>query len=205
VPGYYTYGGPHGRPIQFGAPFGQPCKPIIVLFENSVPDAPYRSFVDVVHEARAAGVNIRIALRNRKLLPSDLDPPGQRFIPVQTAEVFADEKAPTRLRSGALEHFTLRWDAVLAGDGHHEYVSDPNILLHLSVLGGDATAFRKAALGFVGFTQGIAVSTAPGSAFAAGFTSGANSFSVQDIRAMLIMSGCAASARATGAQTLPPG
>jgi hypothetical protein len=204
VPGYYTYSGPHGKPIQFGAPFMQPCKPIVVLFENSVPNAPYQSFVDVVHEARAAGVNIRIAQRNRKLFPSDLDPPGQPFTPVQTAEVFADQKAPIRLRSGGLQHFMLGYDAVLTGDGQHEYVSNPNILLHLSALGGDPTSFRKAALGFVGFTQGIAVSTVPGSAFTPDFASGADRFSAQDIRAMLTMSGCAAKAPATGAQTFPP-
>jgi hypothetical protein len=41
VPGYYTYGGPHRKPIQLGAPFGRPCKPIVVRFEDSVPAAPY--------------------------------------------------------------------------------------------------------------------------------------------------------------------
>ncbi len=70
---------------------------------------------------------------------------------MQTAAVLlADKTAPTRLASGALEHFSFHWDAVLADDGHHEHVTDPNIRLHLSVLGGDATAFRKAALGFTG-------------------------------------------------------
>ncbi len=72
VPGYDTYGGPHGKPIQLGAPLGRPCKPILVRFEDSVPDAPYRSFVDVVHEARAAGVNITIAMRNGSFSPSEL-------------------------------------------------------------------------------------------------------------------------------------
>ena len=203
VPGYYTYGGPHRKPIQLGAPFGRPCKPIVVRFEDSVPAAPYQSFVDVVQEANAAGVNITITERNGAFLFSQLYPPGQRLDTVQIVAVFADKETPKRLSSGTLEHFSFGWDAVLAEDGRHEYVTDVNIKLHLSSLGGDASAFREAALGFVGFTQGIAVSTAPGSAFAAEFTTGAGRFSAQDINAMLTMSGCAATAQATG-NPVPP-
>jgi hypothetical protein len=198
LPGYYTYEGPQGRPIQFGAPFGQPCKPILVRFENSVPDAPYRSFVEVVHEARAAGVDIAITDRAGDFMPSELYPPGLHLETVQLVAVFADKKAPTGLAFGAPDRTDLGWDAVLAPDGHHEYVTDLNIKLHLSVLGMDATAFRKAALGFVGFTQGVGVSTAPGSALTGKYASAADRFSVQDISAMLAMSGCAAKSPAKG-------
>ena len=203
VPGYYTYGGPHKKPIQLGAPFGRPCKPIVVRFEDSVPAAPYQSFVDVVQEAHAAGVNITITERNGAYLFSQLYPPGQRLDTVQIVAVFADKETPKRLTSGTLEHFSFGWDAVLAEDGRHEYVTDVNIKLHLSSMEGDAAAFREAALGFVGFTQGIAVSTAPGSAFAAGFGSGADKFSARDIDAMLTMSGCPPTPRATHAPPIP--
>ena len=198
VTGYYTYGGPHGGPIQSGAPWGRPCKPILVRVDKSVPDAAYWSFVEVVHEARAVGVDIAITNRTGDFRPSELYPPGLHLRTVQPVDVFADNKAPTRLASGALDHTDLGWDAVLAPDRHHEYLTDQTIKLHLSVLGVDATAFRKAALGFVGFTQGVGVSTAPGSAFAAESASAADRFSVQDISAMLAMSGCAAKSPATG-------
>jgi len=61
VNGYYTYGGPHGKAIAFGAPWGRPCNPILVRVDKPVPDAAYWSFVEVVHEARAAGVDIAIS------------------------------------------------------------------------------------------------------------------------------------------------
>jgi hypothetical protein len=198
VNGYYTYGGPHGRPIATGAPWGRPCKPILVRVEESVPDAAYWSFVEVVHEARAAGVDIAITKRNGDFTPSELYPQGQHLDTVHTADVFADNKAPTRLASGALDHEDLGWDAVLSPDGRREYVTDLNIRLHLSVLGVNPTAFRKAALGFVGFTQGIGVSTAPGTAFASESSLAADKFSAQDIKAMLTMSGCATTSPATG-------
>ena len=201
VTGYYTYGGPHGWSIQPGAPWGRPCKPILVRVEKSVPDAAYWLFVEVVHEARAAGVDIAIAKRNGDFIPSELYPPGQHLDTVHIADVFADNKAPTRLASGALDHEDLGWDAALAPDGRHEYVTYLKIKLHLSVLGADATAFRKAALGFVGFTQGVGVSTAARSAFAAESASAADRFSAQDINAMLTMSGCAATSPAAGTRT----
>jgi len=198
VTGYYTYGGPHGGPIQSGAPWGRPCKPILVRVDKSVPDAAYWSFVEVVHEARAMGVDIAITNRSGDFRPSELYPPGLHLNTVQPVDVFADNKAPTRLASGALDHTDLGWDAVLAPDRHHEYLTDQTIKLHLSVLGVDATSFRKAALGFVGFTQGVGVSTAPGSAFTAESASAADRFSAQDISAMLAMSGCAAKSPASG-------
>lgn len=198
VNGYYTYGGPHGRPIASGAPWGRPCKPILVRVEKSVPDAAYWSFVEVVHEARAAGVDIAITKRNGDFTPSELYPPGQHLDTVHTADVFADNKAPTRLASGVLDHEDLGWDAVLAPDGRHEYVTYLKIKLHLSVLGVNATAFRKAALGFVGFTQGVGVSTAAGTAFAAESSLAADKFSALDISAMLAMSGCTATSPARG-------
>ena len=82
-------------------------------------------------------------------------------VAVKPEERFADNKAPTRLASGALDHKDLGWDAVLAPHRRHEYLTNQTIKLHLSVLVMDATAFRKATLGFVGFTQGVGVSTAP--------------------------------------------
>jgi len=87
---------------------------------------------------------------------------------------------------------------VLAPDGRLEYVTDLNVKLHLSVLGVNAAAFRKAALGFVGFTQGVGVSTAAGSAFAAESALAADKFSALDISAMLTMSGCTATSPAVG-------
>lgn len=199
VPGYYTYGGPHGKLLQVGAPFGRPCKPIVVRFEDSVPAAPYQTFVDVVSEARAAGVNITITKRDGAFLFSDLYPPGHRMDTVQLSYVFADDAAPTRLGSGAPGNINYGWDAALSPDRQHEYVTDVNITLHLSALKGETAAFRKAALGFVGMTQGIRVSTSPGSAFATTFAAGANRFSAQDVKAMLTMSGCAPKASPTQA------
>ena len=135
-----------------------------------------------------------------RLPTSELYPPGQHLATVHTADVFADNKAPTRLASGALDHEDFGWDAALAPDGRHEYVTDLNIKLHLSVLAGEGAAFQKAALGFVGFTQGVGVSTAPNSAFAAESASAADKFSAQDINAMLTMSGCAGTTPSTGTQ-----
>jgi hypothetical protein len=170
----------------------------VVQFEDSVPAAPYQSFVDVVSEARAAGVNITIAQRNGTFFFSDLYPPGQRMDGVQIAAVFADDAAPTWRGFGKPHHDDFGWDAVLTPDRQHEYVTEVNIRLHLRVLGADPTAFRKAALGFVGFTQGIGVSTSPGTAFATEFDSGADRFSAQDVKAMLTMSGCSTTASRRG-------
>ena len=48
---------------------------------------------------------------------------------MHTVDVFADNKGPTRLASGALDHEDFGWDAALAPDSHHEYVTDLNIRL----------------------------------------------------------------------------
>jgi hypothetical protein len=60
TPGYSTFSGPAGLPMQKGSPWGRPCAPVVISVADSVPPAVHEEVVAVVGEARAAGLNIDV-------------------------------------------------------------------------------------------------------------------------------------------------
>ena len=190
VPGYYTYGGPRHLPLERGAPWGVPCSPVLLRVAPSVPDPAYAAFAEVAQEARQQGLVVAVTHRDGTFDPAALSPPGRAVAGAfRSVEVYVDT-TPTG-SPGAYGHYSLGWDAALAPDGRHEVVTDLQQGLRSGL---SADGYRRAALHLVGYSQGIDLSTARGSALGADFDRSADAFSAQDVHAMLAMSGCAAAA-----------
>lgn len=185
VAGYSTYPGPDHHPLAIGSPWGTPCKPVVVQPDPSLDPAAYGALAAVVHEARAAGVDIAIADRASHYRLDDLYNTGGSPAGVQ---VVVAQPAPPALHPQYRDN--VGWNAVPAPDGKHDYVVSLVQQLNLARLHG-ASDLRKAATLLVGYSQGIARSTSPGSAFASTFAQMSGQFTPQDVHAMLVMSGCA--------------
>lgn len=187
VPGYYTYGGPEHLPMQVGAPWGVPCKPIVLEPDPSLPDAEYQVLAEVGREARAQGIDLAVAGRDWLYDRSSLYPPVGQGPQPAGVRVYADRGA----RTSSAPHVSERYDAVPAADGKHEIVTGIDAHVHLEAVEGDPVAMRKAALDLIGLTQGIGFSTSDASAFGPDFDRVPSAFTPQDVHAMLVMSGCA--------------
>jgi hypothetical protein len=161
TPGYSTFSGPAGLPMQKGSPWGRPCAPVVISVADSVPPAVHEEVVAVVGEARAAGLNIDV-WSSRSLERSD----------------------------GRPSRDDTRWDAQPSPDGRHEILTSVSQTLHLATLGEDRLEYRRSLRKLVGWTQGISNSSAQGSALRLRDSSKPDAFSPQDIEAMLVMSGC---------------
>jgi len=57
APGYRTFGGPHGKLLAVGRPWGRPCQPIRFAVDQNVPDWMYEQAAAVVAEARRDGID----------------------------------------------------------------------------------------------------------------------------------------------------
>ena len=187
---YYTFTGPSARPMTVGAPWGRACVPVVLNVEDSVPDAVYAEVVRVVAEARAGGIDIGVETRQHTWRPSELYPTGLRNADVEFVAVFSDTDAGHVRPDGKPERDSVGWDAVLEPDGRHEHLTKLNLTMHLATLGDSKLEYRRALRKFVGWSQGIADSTDPGSVLPLRATATPDAFSAPDIAAMKVMSGC---------------
>jgi Protein of unknown function (DUF2510) len=190
TPGYYTFTGPHGRPMTVAAPWGQTCVPVVLNVEDGVPDPVYAEVVRVVAEARAAGIDIGVETRRHTWRPSELYPAGLQNADVRFLSVFTDSDAGHLRSDGKPERDRVGWDAVLDPDGRHEHLTSLSVTLHLATLGDSTLEYRRALRKFVGWSQGISNTTQPGSALPLRATAAPDAFSATDIAAMKVMSGC---------------
>ncbi|HZT66457.1 MAG TPA: hypothetical protein VFA11_11765 [Acidimicrobiales bacterium] len=191
APGYSTFGGPHGKPLAVGRPWGRPCQPVRFTVEQDVPDWVYNQVAAVVAEARADGIDVTVETRNFYWTPSSLYyPAGQTPETVVRVPVFSDDATPPRLRDGQPERILLGWDAAVDPDGTHEDVTSEQGVLHLAALNGDLPATRRAIRQLVALSQGIEASTSPESGIRQGSTQ--DRFTPADVNAMRTMSGCGA-------------
>lgn len=192
TPGYETFGGPHGRPIRVGSPWGRSCAPVVLNVSDDVPDAHLEELVRVVEEARRSGINVAVQSRRHTWRPGKLYPAGLTKGDVEFVPVFAAD-APGPLRpDGRAAGISFAWDAALDKDRRHERLISLSGTLHLPALGDDRVAYRRIFRKLLGFTQGIRTSTAAGSSLQQGGTPDA--FSSGDIAAMKVMSGCSRTA-----------
>lgn len=189
TPGYSTFYGPAGLPMQKGSPWGQPCAPVVISVEDSVPPAVHEEVVAVVGEARAAGLNIDVWSSQYPEGASPLDEPPQG--PPHVVGVYVDTQVPPLRPDGSPSRDDTRWDARPSPDGRHEILTSLGQSLHLATLGEDRLEYRRSLRKLVGRTQGIADSSHRGSALRSRDPSKPDAFSPQDIQAMLVMSGCA--------------
>jgi hypothetical protein len=188
APGYSTFTGEHGLPLDQGNPWGHPCQPIVFQVGPTMPPQQYDLIQQAVDGARAAGVNVTLESRGLLWYPSLLYPPGQTNSTVQLVPIFPSTQAPPSLPDGHIEHISFGWDTRIAADGEHEVLTDLQATLFLSAVRGDPQATQRAVRQLVAYSQGIGGSTSPGSSIAQGNT--ADAYSRRDIAAMQQMSGC---------------
>ncbi|HET6909593.1 MAG TPA: hypothetical protein VFH54_09665, partial [Mycobacteriales bacterium] len=62
--GYRRFGGPHGKWLAVGRPWGHACQPVRLTVEEHVPDWVYQQVSLVTNEAHADGINITLETRN---------------------------------------------------------------------------------------------------------------------------------------------
>lgn len=191
APGYHTFGGPRGKPLPLGRPWGRPCQPIRFAVDRHVPDAAYAQIAAVVREARRGGLDVTLESRSFAWSPSSLyylD--GQSPADVVEVGIFPGEGTPPRHSKRRPEHIRLGWDAQLDPDGRHETLTLAQGDLWLKSVSGDPLALRRAIRQLVALTQGIIGTSWSDSGLASDST--VDRFTAADIAAMKRMSGCAA-------------
>jgi hypothetical protein len=189
APGYRTFGGPHGKPLAIGRPWGRPCQPIRFTVEEHVPDWVYTQVDAVVAEARRDGIDVTLETRSFAWSPTSLYyARGQSPATVARVAIFAKDGSPPRLSDGGVEHIRLGWDARVDADGRHEDVTYADGRLWMQALAAAPQAVRRSIRQLVALTQGIIGTSSAGSGIAR--NTAVDRFSSADVAAMRLMSGC---------------
>ena len=197
VPGYSTLIGVNGKRIKYGEPLGGPCLPVLVRVDANVPDIAYAELVTVVAEARNAGINIAVETRNHAAPPQS----G----PVQTVSIRAQAEGGAKKANGEPARHSIGYTSRLNLDGETEYLVEVSDTLFLSRIGNSPQAYRQVFRKFVGFTTGVYDTEFERSALSNDDESAADQFSIMDVMAMRMMSGCGGANESdeTGVPVLP--
>jgi len=187
APGYTTLDGPDGLPLAVGRPWGPPCQPIVFSVNHAIPALADQELAVVVAQARATGVDVTLEDPQGYWQPGDLYPPGLTNAEVKFVPVSVDSTAAPKLSDGGPEHIGFGWDGHPSADGIHDQLTGVQATLYARDL-ADPAAYRLADRQLIGFAEGVAASTAPGSGIAR--DSNVDGFSSQDTMAMRMMSGC---------------
>ena len=189
APGYSTYTGPRGLPLEVGEPWGTACEPIVFVAKD-LPSDVYLEARDVVVAARAAGLDMAIDDDHGHWSPTDLYPPGLTEAQVTFVPVFVDSTSTPRRSNGEPEHLSFGWDTRLSPDRRHEILTDMQATLYLKNLGSDPISIGRSIRQLVAFSEGVSDTTIAGSAIADNST--ARGFLQTDLSALHLMSGCPA-------------
>ena len=188
APGYSTFTGSAGLPLEEGQPWGRPCQPIVFAVDANVP-AVQNSFVDqAILNARALGFDVTYIYPHDLWYPSVLYPPGQTNKTVQVIDISASTQWPSPLYRGHNEHIEFGWDTRVASGGNHEVLTYLQATLYLHAVTNDPQSTERAVRQLIAFSQGVGDSTVPGSSIS--FGNQETAFSKNDINAMQRMSGC---------------
>lgn len=189
APGYRTYGGPHGKLLAVGRPWGVACQPVRFTVEAHVPDWIYGQAAAVVAEARQDGIDVTIETRSFMWTPASLYyAPGQTPDTTVRVPIFVQDGTPPRRHDGRPEHIGLGWDARLNDGARHEALTDMQGILYTQSIANDPRIARRSVRQLIAMTQGIIDAHRSDSAIAT--DSSIDRFSAADIAAMNLMSGC---------------
>ena len=189
APGYRTFGGPHGKPLAVGRPWGQACQPIRFTVEEHAPDWIYTQVAAVVAEARRDGLNVTLETRGFRWTPSSLYyPPGLSPASVPRVAIFAHTEKPPSRSDGKPENLGVGWDAKVDADGRHEDLTGVDGDFWMQTLDGHPQAVRRSMRQLVAMTQGILHTSRHDSGIAT--DSSLDRFSTADVAALRLMSGC---------------
>ncbi len=186
APGYQTFAGRAGLPIEEGRPWGKPCQPIVFAAEE-LPEAIYLQVKQVVQDARADGIDVTIDNNHNRWFPTTLYPPGLTTTDVEFVTVSANAVTTPRLTDGGPEHIDFTWGASPSADGKSD-ITGLTATLYLKAIDGNPEVTRRSARQLVAFAEGVGGSTARGSGIA--LHSRVDAFSPRDIAAMRLMGGC---------------
>jgi hypothetical protein len=187
APGYATFSGPTGQPLEVGKPWGVACEPIVLQPAAGVPGVIWRQLQQVVTTARSAGVDVSVGTRQDKWYPASLYPPGLTDQEVAFVTI-SSATGPAPLHGfNQRDHIVFSWNAKPAADGRHEILTSLQAELYLQEL-TSATVDRLAVRQLIAFSQGVADASAPASGIVDGTSS--EGFTDRDYAAMRVMSGC---------------
>jgi hypothetical protein len=189
APGYLTYGGPHGKTLAVGRPWGVACQPVRFTVAANVPDSIYAQAATVVGEARRRGIDVTIETRDFLWTPGSLYyAQGQDPGSTVRVAIFMHDGTPPRRHDGRPKRIELGWDARLIDGGRHEAVSSMQGILFSESVGNDPRIARQSIRQLIAMTQGIIDTHRSDSAIA--LDPSVDRFSAADIAAMKLMSGC---------------
>jgi hypothetical protein len=189
APGYWTTTGPVGLAFPEGRPWGESCQAIVFDIDDTLPGPQVILIEQAIQNARALGLDVTYAYPDNTWYPSALYPPGQTNSSVQTVNIVPSEQWPSPVDDfGTHEHIEFGWDARVSSNGRHEVLTDVTATLFLHAVTGEPKSTKRAVRELIAFSQGVAGSSARGSAISSGNT--ATQFTKDDINAMQRMSGC---------------
>ena len=156
--------------------------------QSGMPASMIAPIQSAILGARATGLDVTMTDQQNKWLPNLLYPPGQNDSTVQFVPIFPMTGTPPTLSDGKPEHIDVQWDARLLPGGTHEALTSLDGVIYLQDSEGHPADIQRAIRYLIAYSQGVESSTAPGSALAFGNTR--SGFSMKDIAAMQVMSGC---------------
>ncbi|MFN8148993.1 MAG: hypothetical protein U0R76_16220 [Candidatus Nanopelagicales bacterium] len=189
IAGYQVNGGPHGRAMEAGGPWGFACAPVLFRLDASTPPAVAAQFSGVVSAASQQGLNVAAVVGGADPTSGTLtgDPTSWVVVPVTYSLAAAPANEEGRPMSLGGEY-----GGRLTPDGRWEDYTFWTLVLYGSTLGDDAFLQRKAARVAVARVTGLAGSLSPSSGITRGMRSEVDAFTPADLAAMHAMSGCPA-------------
>src|ERR1700733_12097238 len=182
APGYWTSTGPVGLPFPVGRPWGESCQPIVFDIDDTLPGQQVMLIEQAIQNTRALGLDVTYAYPDNMWYPSTLYPAGDTNSSVQTVNIVPSEQWPTPVDNfGLHEHIEFGSDARVSSNGRHEVLTDLTGTLFLHAVAGDPQSTKRAVRELIAFSQGVAGSSATGSAISSGNT--ATEFSRGDVNA----------------------
>jgi hypothetical protein len=194
APGYTTYYGQHGLPIAVDRPWGKACTPVRFTIEPAVSAEIRTQVLAVVAEARRAGLNVTLEdAQGMWIDDSVYYPAGMTSADVVDVYIGVDDNPSYRLANGRMAQVAGGYDS--KRDGRQEDFSSMVGRLRLRVVGGNPTLERVAVREIVSMSQGIRDTPTVSSGMYTGTP--LDAFTLSDIAAMRLMSGCGTQALAT--------
>ncbi len=186
--GYSTFGGPRGLPLAVGTPWGVRCAPVVLSLDVNASADYIAAASEVVDQANGAGVNVAFGDTGGSYDASKLVGAKDDGSNVNHAVVRISTAAPPQDAARALKSFA--WNASLAADGQHEYLTKVVVTIY-DRNAGDSDVHRRAAMrGALAVAQGISGSSKPGSGLYSRVSKEPDIFTDNDLLALRTMSGC---------------
>ncbi len=187
IAGYQVNGGPHGRAMEAGGPWGFACAPVLFRLDASTPPAVVAQFSGVVSAASEQGLNMAAVIDGAEPPSGTLagDPSSWIVVPVaySLAAAPANEEGRPMTLGG-------EYGGRLTPDGRWEDYTSWTLVLYGRTMADDPLLQRKAARVAVARVTGLAGSLSPSSGITRGMRSEVDAFTPADLAAMHAMAGC---------------